>query len=73
MVQRADSANKRRFVNQTRTISWQTLRKNKGSVYLKVNYGKHLDNLGKMTLFTNEGDYRNKTDFIRAFNAFSEK
>ena len=72
-IQMYHSANKRRFCNQTRTINWLELRRKDGSVSLRVNYGKLLDNFGKMTLFLNEGVYKTRKDFERAFNAFCEK
>jgi len=63
----------RRFRNRMSTINWKDLKKNGGEVYLKVNYGKHLDNFGKNTIFYNDGVYRDKESFHRALNAFLEK
>ena len=63
----------RRFRNRTGTINWKDLKKNKGEVYLKVNYGKLLDNFGKRTTFHNDGVYRDKESFYLALNAFLEK
>jgi hypothetical protein len=70
MCRRLETANKRRFFNQTGTIPWQNRCL---KVYLKVIYGKFIDNFGKKTLFMNEGDYTNKKDFMLALKAFTEK
>lgn len=61
---------KRRFLNRVRTINWKDrpLR-----VYLRINYGKHKDVLGKYTNYYNDGDYETKNDFWLALNAFCEK
>jgi len=38
--------------------------------YLKVNYGKHKDNFGKIVPFINEGEYTTKTDLLQAWRIF---
>jgi len=69
LVSKSRTKKKRRFLNIIRTINWQE----RGlKVYLKVDYGKFLDNYGKMSDFWNDGDYYNKDDFWLAFNAFTE-
>jgi hypothetical protein len=60
----------RRFLKNLRTIKWQ---ESHISVYLKVYYGKHEDNFGKIVPFYNDGEYENETDLWRAFNAFYEE
>ena len=42
-------------------------------VYLKVIYGKQLDNFGKMTTFDNFGWYDNFKDLNLAYNAFKDE
>lgn len=59
----------RRFLKKIRSIKWQN---STISVYLKVDYGKFIDNFGNRTTFYNDGDYENKEDFWMAFNAFIE-
>ncbi|MFH1792134.1 MAG: hypothetical protein ABH819_00635 [Patescibacteria group bacterium] len=63
----------KRFRNKIRTINWKEFEKNKGRVYLKVSYGKHLNNFGKTIVFYNDGDYQDKKSFYLALNAFLEK
>lgn len=59
----------RLFVQRLRTINW----KEKGiKVYLRVYYGKFLDNFGKLSHFWNDGDYEDKESLWLAFNAFIE-
>ena len=70
MYRRVETSSKRRFINQTGTIPWQN---RCFKVYLKVIYGRFLDNFGNKTLFMNEGDYQTKKDFMLALNAFTEK
>jgi hypothetical protein len=43
-----------------------------GRVYLRVNYGKLLDNFGKMSEFHNDGIYEDKESFYSALKAFLE-
>ena len=40
---------------------------------LKVLYGKYKDTFGKMSIFTNEGEYKTKKDLKNAFKCFTEK
>jgi len=59
----------RRFYHRIRTVKWQ-----KGqSVYLRVNYGKALNNRGEITTFHNDGDYQTKGELLGALAAFTEK
>lgn len=61
---------KRRFLKKLRTINW------KGGglkVHIKVSYGKQKDVFGKVSYFSNEEEYDNKTDLWMAFNAFAEE
>lgn len=69
-VQRYETSSLRRFLNQTRTIKWQNGVK---KVYVRVSYGKFIDQLGKMTTFHNDGEYDNPQDFELAVTAFLEK
>lgn len=69
-IDRYQTRSKRRFLNRTRTINWQL---DGLKVYLRVNYGKHLSNRGKMESFWNDGVYDNPEDFYLAFEAFTEE
>lgn len=66
---------KRKFLKKIRTINWR----NKAiKIYLKVTYGKHINNNGKRVMFYNDGFYYNKEkedkkDFFVAVKAFTEK
>jgi len=60
-VDRYETSSKRRFYNHVGTIKWNIAMI---LVKLRVSYGEG---------FVNEGDYRNKKDFMLALNAFSEK
>lgn len=60
----------RRFLKKIRSIKWQN---SSIFVYLKVDYGKFIDNFGKRTTFYNDGEYTNKENFWMAFNAFMEE
>lgn len=69
-VQRYETSSLRRFLNQTRTINWQNGIK---KVYVRVSYGKFIDQSGKLTTFHNDGEYDNFQDFQLALEAFLEK
>ena len=69
-VQRYETSSLRRFLNQTRTINWQNGIK---KVYVRVSYGKFIDQSGKLTTFHNDGEYDNSQDFQSALEAFLEK
>jgi len=60
----------RRFLKVIRSLNWQD---SVSLSYIKVGYGKKVDNYGKLTNFHNDGEYDNKEDFWWAFNAFTEK
>lgn len=60
----------RRFLNRLRTINWKD---DQISVYLKIYYGRHKDNFGKIVPFYNDGEYENKKDLWKAFNAFYDE
>lgn len=61
---------KRRFYGKIRTINWQ----NKPlKVYLRVYYGKHLSNFGKIERFWNDGYYDSRKDLMLALNAFMDE
>lgn len=69
-VQRVQTHFIRLFLRHLRTIIWQ----HRGiKVYLRVYYGKHLDNFGKVSEFHNDGWYETKPDLWLAFNAFREE
>lgn len=70
LIQKCSTHSLRRFLKNLRTINWEN---DHPVAYLKVSYGKHKDNFGKLTNFDNEGEYRNETDLWQAFNAFIEK
>jgi hypothetical protein len=70
LISKTRTGKKRLFLKKVRLINW----KDGGiKVYLKVDYGKRLDNFGKYTSFWNDGDYDNKDDFWLALNAFLEE
>lgn len=70
MIQKYRTHKIRRFLKNIRLIKFE----DEGiKVYLKVDYGKHLDSYGKITNFHNDGVYNNKEDFWWAFKAFIEK
>lgn len=69
MIDRCQTHSKRRFYNRIRTINWQS---GVGKVYLRVSYGKGLDNFGKVTNFYNDGKYEYKKDLFLALSAFAE-
>lgn len=71
-IRKCRTHSKRRFLNQLRTINWRELRKNKPSkVYLRVYYGRFIDNFGKKPAFYNDGFYTKKKDLWLAWEAFS--
>lgn len=41
--------------------------------WLKVIYGKALDNYGKMETFDNEGEYTTREDLLRTLKIFTER
>jgi len=48
-------------------------RKNVIKYYLKVTYGRALDNFDKMTTFDNEGEWETKGELYQAMRAFTER
>ncbi|HSV95136.1 MAG TPA: hypothetical protein VLH94_04175 [Spirochaetia bacterium] len=58
----------RKFINYAKKIDWTT----RPTVYLKVSYGRFLDNFGKMTDFLNDGNYTDEKTFWIALCAFLE-
>lgn len=70
VVVRCRTRSKRRFLKNLRTINWGN---NHFIVYLRVSYGKQIDNFGKLVTFYNDGDFENKEDLWLAFEAFTEK
>lgn len=63
---------RRVFFKKIRTINWKEVDSKGYVVYLRINYGKFLDNYGKMSNFYNDGDYQDEGSFCLAFNAFLE-
>jgi len=59
----------RRFVNRLRTINWQ----NSPSVYLRVSYGKKLNQDNKLVTFFNDGQYDNEQELLEVFKAFNDE
>ena len=59
----------RRFFHRIRSIKWQ----NGQSIYLRVNYGRGINNQGKTVPFHNEGEYTTKAELTVALNAFTER
>lgn len=70
MIDKCRTHRIRRFFRKIRSINFEDT---KIKAYLKVNYGKALDNYGKYVNFYNDGDYDKKADFWLALNAFIEK
>lgn len=68
-IDRYQTHSKRRFYNRTRTINWKD---GVEKVYLRVSYGKGIDNFGKVTNFYNDGEYKTKRDLLFALSAFTE-
>ena len=59
----------RKFTNNLRTINWQ----NNPSVYLRVNYGKKLNQDNKLVTFFNDGWYYDKQELLEVFKAFNDE
>jgi len=68
-IDKCQTHSKRRFYNRIRLINW---RKGVDKVYLRVSYGKGIDNFGKVTNFYNDGEYKTKRDLLFALSAFAE-
>jgi len=68
-IDKCQTHSKRRFYNRIRLINW---RKGVDKVYLRVSYGKDIDNFGKLTNFYNDGEYKTKRDLLFALSAFAE-
>ena len=68
-IDKCQTHSKRRFYNRIRTIKWK---EGVEKVYLRVSYGKGLDNYGKVTNFYNDGEYTTKNDLLFALSAFTE-
>lgn len=68
-VEICHSHSKRHFCTRLALINWHL---NHLKVYLRVSYGKRMDNFGKLVTFYNDGWYENKKDFWLAFDAFTE-
>lgn len=68
-MDRCQTHSKRRFYNRIRLIKWKD---GVEKVYLRVSYGKGLDNFGKITYFYNNGEYKTKKDLFFALSAFAE-
>jgi len=68
-IDKCQTHSKRRFYNRIRTIKWQN---GVEKVYLRVSYGKGIDNFGKVTNFYNDGEYKTKKDLFSALSAFTE-
>jgi len=58
----------RRLLNRLAKVKWEKNTK----VYLKVSYGYALDCFNKRIKFYNDGWYKNKSDFLKAFKRFDE-
>ena len=67
---RYETRSKRAFYAHIRSLKWKDGVK---KVYLRVSYGKHLDNFGKLINFYNDGWYDNKKDLHLALKAFTEE
>jgi len=68
-IDKCQTHSKQRFYNRIRTIKWKD---GVEKVYLRVSYGKGLDNFGKVTNFYNDGEYKTKKDLLFALSAFTE-
>ena len=62
--------NSTRFFNFLKAINFIELKENNQIVYLKVDYGKHLNVWGEKRSFYNSGSYSTKKDLWRAFLGF---
>ena len=71
-VSRCLTHSRRSFSQKVRTINWKEIEEKGQVVYLKVSYGKLLDNFGKYSEFHNDGDYTDKGSFCYALDAFLE-
>lgn len=69
-VDKARTGSKRRFLHHIGRVMWRNKPLN---VYLKVSYGRHLDNFGKKANFYNDGFYQTRKEFIKALRAFTER
>ncbi|MEM4326304.1 MAG: hypothetical protein QXU40_03305, partial [Candidatus Pacearchaeota archaeon] len=67
-IQKCQTHSKRRFYDRIRTIKWQD---GVDKVYLRVSYGRGIDNFGRVTNFYNDGEYENKKDLFFALSAFT--
>lgn len=70
VVQRCQTHSKRRFCHRLASIKWHL---GYSRVYLRVSYGKGINNLGQEVNFYNDGEYDNQEDLTSAFNAFTEE
>jgi hypothetical protein len=69
VIDRCQTHSRRRFYNRIRTINWEN---GVEKVYLRVSYGKGLNNFGKVTSFYNDGEYENRENLLLALSAFVE-
>lgn len=67
-IERINTHHFKRFITHSRSIKWA----NDTSVYLRVSYGKSLDNFGKISTFYNDGIYQTKNEYAEALAAFLE-
>ena len=70
VIERYETRSKRAFYTHIGSIKWE---EGVEKVYLRVSYGKHLDNFGKLTNFYNDGWYDNEKDLLLALKAFTEE
>ena len=71
MAQMAHTAISSRFLSFIKAVSFPELKKIPNShLYIKVVYGKSLDNYGKLREFYNDGEYTNRKDLNLAVRAF---
>lgn len=68
-VGRYQAHSKHRFYNRIRSINWK---EGVDKIYLRVSYGKSIDNFGKLTNFYNDGEYKTKKNLLFALSAFIE-
>ena len=68
-IDRYETHSKRGFYRKIRTIKWKD---GVEKVYLRVSYGRGIDNFGKVTNFYNDGEYKTRKDLLFAMSAFTE-
>lgn len=69
MTERYETKKFRRFLRKLKLINWQIL---SIKVYLRVGYGRSLENHGRLADLYNDGYYTTKAEFDSSLAAFLE-